>query len=191
MKVYTKSGDKGKTSLFSGERVSKCEDRVETYGELDELNAAIGLIASVLPKDQVQIFKEVHNIQKTLFTIGAWLATKPGSVHIEKLTKLSASSVDNIETSIDQMSNELPELHAFILPGGSQPAACAHSARTICRRVERHVIRLFEKETVLNPEIQNQYNIIQKYLNRLSDYLFTLARYLNMKMNIQDNCYNC
>ena len=103
MKVYTKSGDKGKTSLFSGERVSKSDDRVETYGELDELNAFIGLISSALPKEQKLIFDETCMIQQTLFTIGAWLATRPESMYTEKLIKLSASDVDQIESSIDGM----------------------------------------------------------------------------------------
>lgn len=189
MKVYTKTGDKGKTSLFSGERIPKSHKRVETYGEVDELNAFIGLIAADLTVEENNIRAELHTIQQTLFTMGSWLATTPEPAYTDRLTPLQQASVDNLEKAIDRMSDTLPELHEFILPGGSQAAATAHIARTVCRRVERHAIDLIQSETIAEKNIQDQMETILKYLNRLSDYFFVLARYLNMQQGREDITY--
>ncbi|RJP77828.1 MAG: cob(I)yrinic acid a,c-diamide adenosyltransferase [Desulfobacteraceae bacterium] len=186
MKVYTKTGDRGKTSLFSGERVLKCHDRVETYGEIDELNSFIGMLLTFLPKEEKQIVSEIQNIQRVLFQIGSWLAVTPDSGYAAQLSPLDPAFIENLEQSIDQMDQALPELHSFILPGGGQAAATAHVARTICRRAERHLIRLVQNEKPLGKKTEERMAITQIYLNRLSDYFFILARYCNMLMDIAD-----
>ncbi|MBA4366021.1 MAG: ATP:cob(I)alamin adenosyltransferase [Desulfobacterium sp.] len=186
MKVYTKTGDKGKTSLFSGERISKCHDRVETYGEMDELNSFIGMISASLPQEAKSIATEIQAIQEVLFTIGSWLATTPDSDSIHQLVPLEYSYVEDLEKAIDRMDETLPGLQAFILPGGGPASSAAHVARAVCRRVERHVIRLVQNEKITVQKIENQMTIIQQYLNRLSDYFFVLARYCNKIMNIAD-----
>ncbi len=186
MKIYTKTGDKGKTSLFSGERIPKSHKRVETYGEVDELNAFIGLVSASLSVKENNIRAELHTIQQRLFTMGSWLATTPEPVYTDRLMPFPQASVDTLEKAIDHMSDTLPELHEFILPGGSQAAAAAHVARTVCRRVERHALDLIQSETITEKGIQTQMDIILKYLNRLSDYFFVLARYLNMHQGGED-----
>jgi cob(I)alamin adenosyltransferase len=190
MKVYSKTGDKGKTSLFSGERISKCHDRVETYGEMDELNSFVGIISASLPQEAKSIVTEIQAIQEVLFTIGSWLATTPDSNSIHQLVPLEHSHVEVLEKAIDRMDETLPVLHAFILPGGGPASAAAHVARTVCRRVERHVIRLVQNEKITEQKIENQMIIIQQYLNRLSDYFFVLARYCNKMANISDVVYS-
>jgi cob(I)alamin adenosyltransferase len=189
MKVYTKTGDKGKTSLFSGERISKCHDRVETYGEMDELNSFVGMISASLPQEAKNIVPEIQAIQEVLFTIGSWLATTPDSDSIHQLVPLEYSNVEYLEKAIDRMDEALPRLQAFILPGGGPASSAAHVARTVCRRVERHVIRLIQNEKNTVQKIENQMTIIQQYLNRLSDYFFVLARYCNKIENIADVVY--
>ncbi|RPJ81805.1 MAG: cob(I)yrinic acid a,c-diamide adenosyltransferase [Deltaproteobacteria bacterium] len=189
MKVYTKTGDKGITSLFSGERISKCHDRVETYGEIDELNSFVGMISAWLPQEEQSTVSEIQTIQKNLFQIGSWLATTPGSDSIRHLVPMETSTVEYLEKAIDRMEEALPRLQLFILPGGGPASAAAHVARTVCRRVERHVIRLIQNEKITEQKIENQMSIIQQYLNRLSDYFFVLARYCNKIANISDVVY--
>jgi cob(I)alamin adenosyltransferase len=189
MKIYTKTGDKGKTSLFSGERISKCHDRVETYGEVDELNSFAGMISAWLPQKEQDLVFEIQSIQKILFTIGSWLATTPDSSSILRLAPLKHSHVEDLEKAIDRMDETLPLLQTFILPGGGPASAAAHVARTVCRRVERHVIRLVQNEKIMEQKIEDQMAIIQQYLNRLSDYFFVLARYCNKTANIADVPY--
>ncbi len=172
MKIYTKSGDSGKTSLFGGTRLRKDHIRIEAYGTVDETNAAIGVLLSHLD----QKYDELEEIQSELFDIGAHLASDGRKD--QKLPKLDKKSIQTLEEAIDQMTESLKPLRAFILPGGSSAGAAAHLARTICRRAERRVVSLAEVEDV-DP-------FIIKYLNRLSDYLFTLSRKINQNAQIEE-----
>ncbi|MDJ0781623.1 MAG: cob(I)yrinic acid a,c-diamide adenosyltransferase [Desulfosarcinaceae bacterium] len=181
MKVYTGTGDRGKTSLFSGERVAKANVRIEAYGDVDELNAAIGALVAFLPPQSVAVAETLQGIQADLFDLGAWLATTPGSGATGQLAPFAAERADRLERAMDAMDGELAELKSFILPGGHPAAAMAHVARTVCRRTERHVFRLAETETddAVPPGAL-------VYLNRLSDYLFVCARYCNHLAGVAD-----
>ena len=162
MAIYTRTGDRGKTSLFDGQRVSKASLRVEAYGTVDELNSIIGVIIA----EKSKINKELIKIQNDLFDIGSSLAN-PTSKTLGYL----GNRVKEFEKSIDEMTNDLPALSNFILPGGGKTGATLHFARTISRRTERKIVTLSEKEPI-------DKNIIM-YLNRLSDLLFTMARFVN------------
>lgn len=175
MKIYTGGGDKGKTSLFSGERVPKHHLRIETYGDLDELSSIIGAVSACLPADQETVREDFLRIQSKLFSAGAWLATTPGSAAANHLVSLPESAAQELEQRIDALSENLPVLRSFILPGGQPVAAWAHVARTVCRRCERRMTKLIEEIGNDSPEL----GLIQIYLNRLSDYLFVVARALN------------
>lgn len=171
MKVYTKTGDKGTTSLYGGVKVSKNNIRIDAYGTVDELNSAIGLIRS--HKISTIYIEQLINIQKELFHIGAELATPKEKMYLangkSRLPKLiSETDIELLEYCIDEMEEELPPLMHFILPGGNQAASYAHLSRCICRRAERITVTLNDLE-----EIRGE---VMKYLNRLSDYLFVLAR---------------
>jgi cob(I)alamin adenosyltransferase len=173
MKIYTKTGDAGQTGLFGGGKVSKDDARVEAYGEVDELNAFIGVARAVevMPRiDEVLV-----PIQRDLFSIGALLATPNLEKMHDHLTKaqIDDERIRGLEHEIDSCDRELEPLKAFILPGGSQKAAALHVARTVCRRAERRVIHL--QHSVEIPQI------VIIYLNRLSDLLFTLARVANVR----------
>ncbi len=170
MKIYTRTGDEGETSLFSGGRVRKDHLRVEAYGTTDELNSVLGLARSETMPDEAQQWLE--RIQNELFVIGADLAT-PMDSSPGWLQRLSTGTIEPLENEIDRMTLELPPLKNFILPGGTRAAATIHLARTVCRRAERLAVSLAADEPV-NPAI-----II--YLNRLSDWLFTLARWVNLR----------
>jgi cob(I)alamin adenosyltransferase len=165
MKIYTKTGDAGTTSLFGGKRVLKSHLRIDTYGTIDELNSWIGLL-----RDQPVNEKRLNllvEIQDRLFTIGALLATEPGNTRV-KTPPLLEQDVTALEHAIDQMQEQLTPMRAFVLPGGHQAVSFCHIARTVCRRAERLVIALHATEPVEA--------LIIKYLNRLSDYLFVLSR---------------
>lgn len=177
MKIYTGSGDRGKTSLFSGERVAKGHLRIEAYGDVDELNSVLGWLASVIPREQDQLIGEIRRIQSDLFHIGAWLATTPDSQAIGDLQSIGADFYQSLESAIDRMQDQLKPLGGFILPGGHMSAAVAHVARAVSRRSERHVVAL--SETFASEKTPEDYDRILIYLNRLSDYLFVLARYCN------------
>lgn len=168
MKIYTKTGDDGTTSLFSGGRVPKHHLRVESYGTIDELNSVLGVVRACKPNQQVDTWLEM--IQNQLFQLGADLAT-PLDAKAEWVVRVQPGQIDWLESSIDQMTNELEALKNFILPGGTLAAAHIHVARTICRRAERLVTALQEEEAI------GDYPLM--YLNRLSDWLFVLARYEN------------
>lgn len=173
MKIYTKTGDAGDTGLFGGGRVPKDDPRVEAYGDVDELNAVLGLAraAELMPRiDEVLV-----PIQRDLFSIGALLATPDRDKMDQHLTKarISDERIAELERAIDACDRELEPLKAFILPGGTQKAAALHVARTVCRRAERRVIHL-QREVEI-PQI------VVVYLNRLSDLLFTLARFANAR----------
>ena len=172
-KIYTKTGDDGQTGLFGGGRVRKDHPRVEAYGDVDELNAAIGMARSV--EMMPRIDEVLAPIQRDLFAIGALLATPHPENHREQLEKarLSDARIAQLEVAIDDGEEELAPLKAFIMPGGTPKAAALHVARTICRRAERAIIRL-QKEVEV-PQI------VIVYLNRLSDLLFVLARVANRR----------
>lgn len=181
MKVYTGTGDRGKTSLFSGERVAKANVRIDAYGDVDELNAVIGAVVALLPVEANAVADTLEGIQRDLFELGAWLATTPASGAAGQLAPFGEDRATILERAMDTMDAALPELKAFILPGGHPAAAMAHIARTVCRRTERHVLRLAETEG--EGAVPSSVLI---YLNRLSDYLFVCARYCNHLMGQAD-----
>lgn len=165
-KIYTKTGDKGETSLIGGSRVPKYHERIEAYGTVDELSSYIGLIRDHdISKDYKEILIE---IQDRLFTIESSLASDPKNLPDRKLPSIAEKDIRLLEKEIDQMNEKLPALNSFILPGGNLISSHCHVARTICRRAERLTIKLASHTTI------QEINI--KYLNRLSDYLFVLAR---------------
>jgi cob(I)alamin adenosyltransferase len=187
MKIYTGSGDRGKTSLFSGERVPKDNERIEAYGDLDELNSVIGALIATLPREFGDLHQELQKIQSDLFHIGAWLATSPGAPAAAALQPLDPAGAVSLERFIDRLDAALPPLTGFILPGGTPPAAWAHVARTVCRRAERRVVRL--SSDMPQPESAMQLDRAIVYLNRLSDYFFVLARHLNRLQGIEDTLW--
>jgi len=176
MKIYTKTGDKGYTSLIGGTRVPKHHVRIETYGTVDELNSYIGIIRDQeITPEQKDMLKE---IQDRLFTIGSSLASDPEKSKM-KIPDLHTSDIELLEQQIDKMNEDLPELRHFVLPGGDQAVSFCHIARCVCRRAERICVNLAEISSV------DEQVII--YLNRLSDYLFVLARKLCHDRKIPEN----
>ncbi|MFN0729168.1 cob(I)yrinic acid a,c-diamide adenosyltransferase [Polaribacter gochangensis] len=182
MKIYTKTGDKGTTALFGGTRVPKHHLRIESYGTVDELNSYIGLV-----RDQnidTNAIGSLIRVQNELFTLGSMLATPPEKEILKSgkerlnIPKITSENVALLEQEIDSMNLELPTMTHFILPGGNQTVSFCHIARCICRRTERLVTALNENETV-NPAIL-------EYLNRLSDYLFVLARKLSKDLSVKE-----
>jgi cob(I)alamin adenosyltransferase len=169
MKIYTKSGDKGETSLFGGGRVSKNNLRIKAYGTVDELNSILGLAASFT--DDKKLAEEIKNLQNQLFILGSDLAT-PLDKNKVKIQRVSDMEITFLESRIDFYDEKLPELRNFILPGGSNSASYLHFARTVCRRAEREIVALAEKEEIGIDVV--------KYINRLSDLLFMLARFANI-----------
>ena len=167
MKIYTRTGDAGETSLFDGRRVPKDESRVAAYGEVDELNAAIGLALAHVAHPAVAVL--LPDVQRDLFALGGQLAN-PGGASPRKVAKseLPAARVQRLEDAIDALEATLPALKRFVLPGGSPGGATLHLARAVCRRAERAVVSLGREEP-LNP-------LLLQYINRLSDYLFVAAR---------------
>lgn len=182
MKIYTKTGDKGSTSLFGGTRVPKHHLRIESYGTVDELNSYIGLIRD---QDIDTLSKSTLNkIQSDLFTLGAMLATPPEKETLKSgkerlnIYKISDDSIQFLENEIDLMNKTLPQMTHFILPGGHQTVSFCHIARCVCRRAERLSVALNEEETINDS--------ILMYLNRLSDYLFVLARKLTQDLKAEE-----
>jgi len=172
MPIYTRTGDKGTTSLFSGKRVLKSSARVDSYGTIDELNSILGIIAAYLHKKTkatVYLRTITHDIQKTLFYIGSHLADLPDAIEDIDLP----DKTKQFEHYIDEMTDQMPPLNNFILPGGGIVGAYFQHARTVARRAERCLVRLSEKEKVDTRVIA--------YINRLSDLLFTMSRYANFK----------
>jgi len=174
MKIYTKTGDSGKTSLLGGTKVFKNNPRIEAYGTVDELNSYIGLLSDFSNEDNAKVV--LKEIQDRLFTIGAELACDPDKNSKMPLPDLHESDVELLEKEIDKMQEELPVMKNFILPGGHPAVSFAHVARCVCRRAERCTVNLQQNNGGVD-------HLIIKYLNRLSDYLFVLARYLGMKNN--------
>ena len=177
MKAYTGRGDRGKTNLYSGERVPKSHPRVEAYGDLDELNSVLGALMSALPENKSDLKAEIEHIQSLLFVAGTWLATTPDSPEMGTVDSIPASETKMLEQAIDRMDQDLPRLRQFLLPGGHTSAAFAHIARTVCRRAERHVVHLAAESSEGKTHIELM--ALLTFLNRLSAYLFILARYLN------------
>ena len=178
MKIYTKTGDKGQTSLVGGTRVSKTELRIEAYGTVDELNSYVGLVRDqAVNIDRKELLKE---IQDRLFTIGSILASEPEQTK-KRIPDLHESDVELLEKAMDEMDAHLEPMRFFILPGGHQAISFGHVARTVCRRAERIVLRL-SLETEVN-------DLVIRYLNRLSDYLFVLCRMMAKDLNIEENAW--
>ncbi len=177
MKIYTKTGDKGETSLFGGKRVWKDNLRIEAYGSVDELNSIIGVAISEISNEELK--EELCNIQNDLFVVGSDLAT---SIDLDSkkvvIPRIDESYSKRLEKVIDSFDGKLPELKQFILPGGLKGAAILHYARTICRRAERNVVALLKIENVGTDIVQ--------YLNRLSDLLFVFARFENFSNGTED-----
>ena len=189
MKIYTGGGDKGKTSLFSGERVLKNHERVDAYGDIDELSSLLGALAALIPEQGQEIVEEIHQIQSDLLSAGAILATTPDSSSFDSLTKIGLDKSKILEKSMDRMDAELPRLKTFILPGGHISSAWAHIARTVCRRAERRMIGLFQQSDADNDSSVSIPEHVQEllvYINRLSDYLFVTARYCNHILGTED-----
>lgn len=178
MKIYTGTGDRGKTSLFSGERVLKSSPRIAAYGDLDELNSVMGAVAAAIDDSHQALKGELQGVQALLLSAGAWLATTPGAPSTRFLKAFTAAPAKLLESAIDRMNESLPELNQFVLPGGHLSASLAHVARCVCRRTERRVIALVEEEDGLSGPTDTMKHILV-FLNRLSDYLFVLARYCN------------
>ena len=168
MKIYTRTGDSGETSLFGGSRVAKDDPRIEAYGTIDELNSTIGVARATWPSSPID--KQLNAIQSDLFDIGAHLAA-PGN---DRFAGVEPRRIEELERAIDAMESELQPLTNFIIPGGSLAAAELHIARTVCRRAERRVVALEDNPATV------------AYLNRLSDYLFVAARYANRGHGVPD-----
>lgn len=185
MKIYTKTGDKGQTSLYGGTRVSKASARVESYGNIDELNSFIGFAKSEIQEEKV--LNQLKKIQFDLFTVGSESATPTDKLTLangkSRLSlMISETEIEELENWMDEMETQLEPLQYFILPGGGKSATSLHICRTVCRRAERSLIFLNETEEV-RPELI-------KYLNRLSDYLFVLARYISKSENEPEEYWN-
>lgn len=177
IKIYTKTGDKGRTSLLGGTKVPKCDLRIESYGTVDELNSYVGLVSDLVSDDHSKtILKE---IQDRLFTIGSSLACDPIKEPLMKIPDLKEQDVELLEKEIDGMTQELPPMKNFILPGGHVTVSTTHIARCVCRRAERLCVNMQEHEMSIEP-------LIIIYLNRLSDYLFMLARYVTHLLNVEE-----
>ena len=176
LKIYTKVGDQGTTSLIGGTKVLKSDLRIEAYGTVDELNSYIGLCNDLLTNEHSK--KILKEIQDRLFTIGSSLACDPEREPKMKIPDLKEEDVSLLEKEIDRMNEVLPEMKSFILPGGHITVSHIHIARCICRRAERCCVRLSEEST--------EDLLILKYLNRLSDYLFVLARYTAHLLGVQE-----
>lgn len=176
MKIYTKTGDKGDTGLFGGARVSKSSQRVAAYGDVDELNSVLGVVgAHTSDADGIE---QLRQIQGELFVLGAELAKNPNKEVDLGMPLLADSDIERLEKLIDALDAALPALKTFILPGGSASAAFLHLARTTCRRAERAVVQLAQAEPVRAELV--------RYLNRLSDLLFTMARADNARAGVPD-----
>ena len=177
MKIYTKSGDKGRTSLATGQRVSKSDVRLEAYGTADELNSFVGLLRSLVARSEgdwtKQVDMQLNWVQNRLFDLGAILADAEMS--------LTEDAVGQLEEWIDEMQTGLPELRAFILPGGSEAVAMCHVCRTIARRLERHMVSMSQGDRKEKYVMDDE---VMKFVNRLSDYCFVLARFIANNLEI-------
>lgn len=176
-RIYTKTGDQGKTSLLGGTKVSKSSIRIESYGTIDELNSYIGLVSDYITTNSIKDI--LREIQDRLFTIGSSLAADPEKEPLMKIPDLTEADVVVLEREMDRMNEELPEMKHFILPGGHVAVSTTHIARCVCRRAERLCVNLQQVESFVEP-------LVIKYLNRLSDYLFVLARYIGHQLQVEE-----
>ena len=177
MKIYTKAGDQGKTSLIGGTRVPKSHIRIETYGTVDELNSFIGLLNDLVV--DAKINADLKEIQDRLFTVGSSLACDPEKESALRIPDLKEEDILRLETAMDAMNEVLAPMKSFIIPGGHQAISTAHIARCVCRRAERWCVNMQEEDLFVEV-------LVIKYLNRLSDYLFTLARYIGHLNGVAD-----
>ncbi|HMH22910.1 MAG TPA: cob(I)yrinic acid a,c-diamide adenosyltransferase [Puia sp.] len=183
-KIYTRTGDKGKTSLIGGTKVPKSHLRIESYGTVDELNSFIGLLYDQLAAQTTAaplntVASLLREIQDRLFTIGSSLACDPDKAPQLKIPDLKEEDIVLLEKEIDRMNEELPPMKSFLLPGGNLAVSTAHIARCVCRRAERICVNMQENKLYIEP-------IVLRYLNRLSDYLFMLSRYVGHRLNIAE-----
>lgn len=176
-KIYTKTGDQGKTSLIGGTKVSKNNIRIESYGTVDELNSYIGLVNDLIQDETTNL--ALKEIQDRLFTIGSCLACDPDKETGMQIPDLQQEDISYLESEIDRMTAVLPEMKSFILPGGHPTISQLHIARCVCRRAERICVAMQEAELFIDP-------IVIQYLNRLSDYLFTAARYVGQLLKVEE-----
>jgi cob(I)alamin adenosyltransferase len=175
VKIYTKTGDSGETSLFGGQRVKKNSIRIAAYGNVDELNAFIGYAA--VENSDANIAAHLEFIQNDLFILGSDLATPMANINA-KIDRIDARHIERLEQAIDRTEQELQPIRVFILPGGTELAARLHLCRTICRRAERSIVELQENESINDNDVL--------YVNRLSDFLFVIARYANKLEDVSD-----
>ncbi len=170
MKIYTKTGDSGTTSLVGGKRVSKTHVRLEAYGTVDELSAYLGLLQTYLPKEEEKCL--IQWVQNRLFDLGSRLATEDDSTYLDRMPEVSVDEIVRLEQAIDEMQQGLPLVRSFVLPGGCRGAALCHVCRTVCRRAERRVLAMTDEGIAVDERLV-------AFLNRLSDFLFVLARKMN------------
>ena len=180
MKIYTKTGDKGTTSLVGGSRIGKDDIRLESYGTVDELNSFMGLLYDSIEDSLLK--EQIDKIQCTLFNAGSQLASLPDDIEKYHIPVIKEEDVTMLEESIDKMQEGLPALRLFVLPGGLTANSVAHVCRSVCRRGERRVISLQNSGA-------EGLELVVKYLNRLSDYLFTVARYLSVKNAVNERTW--
>lgn len=178
MKIYTKGGDLGETSLFGGKRVSKAELRIDAYGTIDELNSYIGLVSDF--EESIAHLDFFLEVQENLFILGSILAASPDKPTLN-IPEIKEENIVKVEKQIDLLEEDLPQLQYFILPGGHTKVSQTHIARTICRRAERVTVALNSSESI-NP-------LVIQYLNRLSDYLFVYARYLGKSLQVPERSW--
>ena len=176
-KIYTKTGDLGKTSLIGGTKVPKSHLRIESYGTVDELNSYIGLVNDLINDSNNKIV--LKEIQDRLFTVGSSLACDPDKEPLMKIPDLKEEDIELLEKEIDKMNEALPAMKSFILPGGHPAVSTIHIARCVCRRAERLCVNMQEHEVFVEP-------LVIKYINRLSDYLFVLSRYIGLLLNVEE-----
>ena len=176
-KIYTKTGDEGKTSLIGGTKVSKSDLRIESYGTIDELNSFIGMVSDYVQDEPVK--KVLKEIQDRLFTIGSSLACDPDKEPLMKIPDLKEADIRALEEEIDRMQLILPPMRSFILPGGHVAVSTTHVTRCVCRRAERLCVHLKDQQEFVEP-------LVIIYLNRLSDYLFVLARYIGHLLQVAE-----
>jgi len=177
MKIYTKAGDQGKTSLIGGTRVPKSHIRIESYGTVDELNSFIGLLNDLVVDEKINA--DLKEIQDRLFTVGSSLACDPEKESALRIPDLKEEDILRLENAMDAMNEVLAPMKSFIIPGGHQAISTAHIARCVCRRAERWCVNMQEEDLFVE-------TLVVKYLNRLSDYLFTLARYIGYLNGVAD-----
>lgn len=174
--IYTKTGDKGMTSLVGGQRVSKTDLRLEAYGTVDELNSQLGLLLTEVSDASDHAL--LNEVQNHLFVVGGYLATDQSTTQLRAQSVVTPAMIESLEKAVDEIDSSLPKLRAFVLPGGTRGASMAHVCRTVCRRAERRILALNNQLKELN-EAELDANVLS-YMNRLSDFLFVLARKMNI-----------